>query len=194
MCGRYYVSDDTAREIEKVVREVDRKMAILNAGDVYPSDRASVLVSAENSPIVCDMNWGFPGYDGKSLLINAKAETALEKKTFKESVMHRRCVIPAGGFYEWNRKKEKFSFRRMDHAPLLFMAGCFNLYDGQNRFVILTTHANASMEPVHDRMPLILERNEIEDWLLDDGRGVELLQKESPLLTRSTDYEQMSLF
>lgn len=162
--------------------------------DVYPSDRASVLVSAENSPIVCDMNWGFPGHNGNSLLINARAETALEKKTFKESVMHRRCVIPAGGFYEWNWKKEKFSFRRMDHAPLLFMAGCFNLYDGKNRFVILTTHANVSMEPVHDRMPMILERNEIEDWLSDDGCAVELLQKESPLLERSTDYEQMSLF
>ncbi len=194
MCGRYYVSDDTAREIEKIVRNLDRKLAVCRSGDVSPSTMATVLVQPENSLAAADMKWGFPGYEGKSLLINARAESALEKRTFRESMRRRRCVIPASRFYEWNQKKEKFTFRRADHVPLLFMAGCYNLYDGKNRFVILTTQANASMASVHDRMPLILERSEMESWLTDDGCVETLLKKKPIALVCSTEYEQMSLF
>lgn len=194
MCGRYYVSDNTAREIEKMVQDLDRRLAVYHTGDVSPSVLATVLVQPENRLAAEDMIWGFPGYGGKNLLINARAESVLEKRTFQESVRQRRCVIPASGFYEWNKRKEKFTFRRADHAPLLFMAGCYNLYNGRNRFVILTTQANASMTPVHDRMPLILERNEVEQWLSDAGCVETLLKKEQPELVRSTEYEQMSLF
>lgn len=194
MCGRYYVSDNTAREIEKMVQDLDRRLAVYHTGDVSPSVLATVLVQPENRLAAEDMIWGFPGYDGKNLLINARAESVLEKRTFQESVRQRRCVIPASGFYEWNKRKEKFTFRRADHAPLLFMAGCYNLYNGRNRFVILTTQANASMTPVHDRMPLILEGNEVEHWLSDAGCVETLLKKEPPELVRSTEYEQMSLF
>ncbi len=194
MCGRYYISDDTAREIEKMVRDLDRKLAVCHSGDVSPSSTATVLIQPENLLTAADMKWGFPGYEGKSLLINARAESVLEKRTFQESVRRRRCVIPASGFYEWNKRKEKFTFWRADHAPLLFMAGCYNLYDDKNRFVILTTQANASIAPVHDRMPLILEKNEVGRGLSDDGCVEALLGKEPPELTRSTEYEQMSLF
>ena len=55
------------------------------------------------------MGWGFPRFDGRGLLINARAETAAERRTFRECVLHRRCVIPAKGFWEWNKFKEKFS-------------------------------------------------------------------------------------
>ncbi len=194
MCGRYCISDDTAREIEKIVRNLDRKLAVHHSGDVSPSAMATVLVQPGNLLTATDMKWGFPGYEGKSLLINARAESVLGKRTFQESVRQRRCVVPASGFYEWNRKKEKFTFRRADHVPLLFMAGCYNLYDGKNRFVILTTQANASMAPVHERMPLILERSEMESWLTDDGCVERLLKKEPSNLVYSTEYEQLSLF
>ena len=60
------------------------------------------------------MKWRFPGFTGKELLINARAESVLEKRTFQESVRHRRCVVPAKGFYEWNAKKEKYQFERLD--------------------------------------------------------------------------------
>ncbi len=108
MCGRYYVDDETAGEINKMIYRADGKV----------------------------------------------------KKTFRDSVEHRRIVIPAAWFYEWNRKKEKNIFYRKEQ-PVLFMAGIYKRYQGEERFVILTTKANASMEPVHDRMPLILEENEI---------------------------------
>ena len=192
MCGRYYVDDETAREIEKVVRDLDRKLQIERAGDIRPSDAALVLNAVAINLTAEQMNWGFPGFQGKGLLINARAEGVLEKKTFRESVLHRRCVIPAKGFYEWNKEKEKFSFER--NEPILFMAGCFNQFQGQNRFVILTTEANTSVSMVHDRMPLILEPQEVEDWVLDDYAVEFLLHKTPVLLDRKSDYEQMSLF
>ena len=103
------------------------------------------------------MQWGFPGFQGKGLLINARAEAILDKKTFRESVLHRRCVIPARHFYEWSKNKEKYTFQSPKQDDTLFMAGCYQIYNGQNRFVILTTQANASVAPVHERMPLLLE-------------------------------------
>ena len=139
------------------------------------------------------MIWGFPRFDSRGILINARAETAMERHTFKESVLHRRCVIPAKGFWEWNRSKEKFSFERLD-SQVLFMAGCYDCIDGQNRFVILTTEANSSVKPVHDRMPLILERNELESWVTDDNAVEYFLHKTPTLLERDAEYEQICLF
>lgn len=192
MCGRYYVEDETAREIEKIVRNLDRKLQIERAGDIRPTDSALVLNRKEYQIIPEKMNWGFPGYQGKGLLINARAESVLEKKTFRDSVLHRRCIIPAKGFYEWNGEKEKFCFEREE--PVLFMAGCFKQFQGQNRFVILTTQANSSVASVHERMPLILERQELEDWVLDD-RAVEFLLHKIPVaLRKQTEYQQISLF
>ena len=78
--------------------------------------------------------------------------------------------------------------------PVLFMAGCFNQFQGQNRFVILTTEANASVSMVHERMPLVLESKEIKDWVLDDDAVEFLLHKTPVSLNRKSDYEQIRLF
>lgn len=214
MCGRYYVDDETSREIEKILRNLNQnqkleqelelkleqkqeqklkqKQKLKHITDIRPSDSA-VVISRKNQMLVPErMNWGFPGFQGKGLLINARAEGVLDKKMFRESVLYRRCVIPAKGFYEWNRQKEKSSFETSE--PILFMAGCFKQFQGQNRFVILTTEANASVQMIHERMPLILEPHEVRDWILDDGATEFLLHKTPILLKRQSDYEQMSLF
>ncbi len=211
MCGRYYVDDDTAREIEKIIRQADEKlqresragvsqsMPRLSAGDIHPTEPAPVLVT-EHGAVGCRMlRWGMPGYVPKGsggkgqVIFNARCESAMDKPAFRDGIQSRRIVVPAAWFYEWNRRKEKNIFRRQD-SPVLFMAGCYNHYEDGDRFVILTTAANASMEPVHDRMPLILERDEIAGWLFDRSRTKELLEKKPCLLERKADYEQMSLF
>ena len=193
MCGRYYVDDETAREIEKIVRNLDRKLHVERTGDICPSQRA-VVIRGENEHLMADcMAWGFPRFDGKGLLINARAESATERKTFRDSVQHRRCIIPAKGFYEWDKSKEKFSYERRD-APVLYMAGCYNWYGDEERFVILTTEANSSVAPVHNRMPLILEPEELNDWVLDDKVTEYILHKTPVMLKSGTEYEQMSLF
>ena len=193
MCGRYYVDDETAREIEKLVRDLDRRLKMERTGDVFPSQNAIILKGEGNHLAAEQMRWGFPGFEKGKLLINARAETALERPTFRESVQDRRCIIPARGFYEWNKSKEKFIFERKE-TPVLFMAGCYNWYEGQERFVILTTDANSSVAPVHNRMPLILEPEELKDWVLDDLAIEFLLHKAPVLLEQRAEYEQMRLF
>lgn len=190
MCGRYYVDEDTAKEIQKVIRDLDRKLA-LEAGDVHPSEQAVVLTGKCPRLTADRMKWGFPQHDRKGLLINARAESALERITFRDSVRHRRCIIPAAHFYEWNKAKEKATFCRED-SPALYMAGIWNHFENGDRFVILTTQANASVAPIHERMPLILEKNELENWVYEDGYAEYLLRKTPVLLKRKQEYEQMT--
>ena len=192
MCGRYYVDDETAKEIEKIVRSVDEQLK-REAKDIHPTESAPVLVSSE-SGIKCEhYKWGFPGIMDKSLVINARSESAIEKKMFSEAVEHRRIVIPAAGFYEWNKHKEKSTFTRRD-SKVLYMAGIYSRYDDGNRFVILTTAANESMEPVHDRMPLILDKDDIVPWLTERSKTEVFLAKVPCQLERATEFEQMTLF
>ena len=195
MCGRYYMDDETTREIRRLVLKLDPKICSESdqTAAVFPSQKATVITGRGRHLEAEQMLWGFPRFDSRGILINARAETAMERHTFKESVLHRRCVIPAKGFWEWNRSKEKFSFERTD-SQVLFMAGCYDCIDGQNRFVILTTEANSSVKPVHDRMPLILERNELESWVTDDNAVEYFLHKTPALLEKDAEYEQICLF
>lgn len=200
MCGRYYVDDETAREINKIIQLTDEKVRKaasaniqLQAKDIHPTEAAPVLM-ATNQELNCKLQrWGFPGYQGKQVIFNARSESALEKKMFRDSVEYRRIVISATWFYEWNRNKEKNIFYRKE-KPVLFMAGIYSRYQDEERFVILTTEANASMEPVHDRMPLILEESEIIPWIFDGEKTKTLLHKVPCLLERRSNFEQMSLF
>lgn len=201
MCGRYYVDDETAKEIEKLIRQMSerkrweslRAVGRIVAGDIYPGKEAPVLSGSDGS-IGCGwQQWGFPGFEGKKRIFNARCESALDKPLFRDSVRRRRIMIPAAWFYEWNPRKEKNTFYRND-APILFMAGLSRRYEDGEHFVILTTTANASMAPVHERMPLILERQEIAEWMLDDTKTESILHKTPCLLERKTDYEQLSLF
>ena len=198
MCGRYYVDDETAEEIEKVIRLVDAKvhnradLTMLQAGDIQPAALAPVIAGRNHVIQLEIIRWGIPKDD--KLIINARTETVLEKKMFADSVERRRIAIPAAGFYEWNARKEKYTFRKKDKS-LMWFAGFYNLEQNEDRFVILTTAANASMQPVHDRMPLILDNNEIIPWILGDLHSYDNILKKVPeQLQKSTEFEQLSLF
>lgn len=198
MCGRYYVDDDTAREIEKLVRQVEEKVnGAKRSTDVFPSQTAPVISGCEEGLNASMKAWGYPGIQGKGLIINARAETVLEKRMFQEGIQHGRCIIPAAGFYEWNQAKEKLRFERPHvrnpEKEILLMAGIFQKKEGEDRFVILTTAANDSMKEIHDRMPLILEPDEIESWIFREDRTRELLQKKPGELCKSAEYEQIRM-
>ena len=193
MCGRYYVDESALREIQKLPGDLDWTRQEKYAGDVCPSQEALVIREQVGCLAVEKMIWGFPGFEKGRLLINARSESAFERRTFRDSFRHRRCIITAGGFYEWDKEKTKYSFERKD-GPVMFLAGCYNLYEDGHRFVILTTAANPSMEPVHDRMPLILEPGELKRWLLDDRAAEQILHNTAALLNVSTVYEQLRLF
>lgn len=216
MCGRFYIDDDTAREIERTVRKVDEQLKMQRmTGDIYPTQPAgviqtahkwgpheqSVLPAVPGELIMTAKKWGFPGMDGGRVIINARAETALERRMFRDSVLRRRIVVPASGYYEWNQSREKVTFTAGNpakgHRPcatsVLYMAGFYNRFGDEDRFVILTTAANDSVRDVHDRMPLILEADEVARWLQEDGQVEAFLHKKPKDLQRSQEFEQQIL-
>ena len=133
------------------------------AGDVHPTAASPVLVANGNRIVTEIQRWGLPRPQGSGRVINARAETALERLMFHSSVLERRCVIAANAFYEWDKAKYQYIFRPLN-GGCLYMAGLFDRVEDVNCFVILTTAANASMQGVHDRMPLILHREQVRPW------------------------------
>ena len=119
------------------------------------------------------MTWGLiPSWstDGEGF-INARAETLEEKPSFSESFRLRRCLIPADGFFEWERvgrSKRPFYFQLSDESQFAF-AGLWDQWRGRERSIkscaIITTPANELIEPLHDRMPAILGPESFEVWL-----------------------------
>ncbi len=195
MCSRYYFDNDTMKEILDIVEKTDARLRGMQGNrDIYPTDDAPVIIRNATGGIkLTRIKWGYPRMDGSGIIINARAESVLDKKMFEGGIRRRRAVIPAGYFYEWSRNKEKNTFRRKDRDTV-FMAGFYDLTDIGERFIIITTQANASMIKIHDRMPLILEKGQIKDWLLDDTAVDYLLRQAPILLDRETEYEQRTLF
>jgi len=197
MCGRYYIDDDTAREIERLVQKIDESLKKPNmpAGrDIHPGDLAPILIADHQGELCChQQRWGFPGMKNKQVIFNARSETVLEKKMFRQNMERRRAIIPAKWFYEWDDNKEKHIFYRKDQ-PIIFLAGIYGLYGDEERFVVLTTAANESMKPVHDRMPIILDRDELNVWTGNRDQAVNLLHKKICPLDSKTEFNQMSLF
>lgn len=117
-------------------------------------------------------------------MINARSETVTEKPSFREAFKKRRCIIPADGFYEWQRtggKKLPFFFQMKDERPFGF-AGLWERWQGVDKELvesctILTTRANEVLMPVHDRMPVILHPDDYELWLNVDERKVALVKE-----------------
>ena len=191
MCGRYYIDEEMASELEKLVHDIDMKIRNMDIkGDIRPSMTAPVIYQKDKHKRLDTFQWGFKKYQGNGLIINARAESVFEKKMFSSAVVNRRCIIPASGFYEWDSLKNKFHFTD-GHKKILYMAGIFRFEEENKHFVILTTSANSSMQPVHDRMPVILQEDMIDTWLLDDTVTQQILNKVPPVLSREAEVEQL---
>ena len=181
MCGRYSLT---------VPEEAIRQLFDLPAAgwmsprfNISPSQIAPVLRRDENSGrmVVDGMTWGLiPSWTKQSTggqkiqagQINARSETAAEKPTFRAAYRRRRCLIPADGFYEWQKiegGKQPNWICRADGAPFVF-AGLWETWGDSHgtevvSFAILTTEAADDIRPIHHRMPVILEKPEFEAWL-----------------------------
>lgn len=107
----------------------------------------------------------------KAPLINARSETIGQKPSFKMAFRENRCLVPADGFYEWVHSGKKLPYRfTLDDGSLFAFAGIWEKWQhpsGEiiNSFAIITTDANQLMAPIHDRMPVILDRSNFHSWL-----------------------------
>ncbi|MCI7813743.1 MAG: SOS response-associated peptidase [Robinsoniella sp.] len=193
MCTRYYVDETVLDQIQQTLNGIDNRLTSPKyAGDMLPTNYAPVIECVDGRLCLTEKKWGYPGIKPGSVVLNARAESVHEKRIFQDGIQHHRIVIPARHFYEWNKNKEKFTFHRQDF-DLLFFAGFSDMIENEPRFVILTTQANDSMVKVHDRMPLILEKEQIDDWLKKDDSVMPILHQTLALLNRWAEYEQQTL-
>lgn len=129
---------------------------------------------------VADMHWGIvphwakPGQFERPL-INARAETIHEKPSFRKLVARTRVIVPVNGFYEWRRSdgnKATFYFQSADQDALA-LAGIYQIdRDGKMQCCLITTEANSVMQPVHDRMPVLIPQQAMADWLQSEDNHV----------------------
>lgn len=173
MCGRFYID----MEIEEAVKaynflKIKNKNIFIKKGDIFPSDVVPVITQDKEFRM---MKWGYPI---RRIVINAKSETVMDKPFFKKSVYRKRCIIPANSFYEWKGEKgNKRKFRiAVKNTELFSMAGLYDTFIDNNgkeyeAFVIITAAANQEMSGVHDRMPVILTKEEENIWLESNDKA-----------------------
>lgn len=181
MCGRYVLySDKEQAEIKEIIEKVNRKHNfVVKKGDIYPSNMAPIYAPTpdQNGKSLEVMKWGYEVSFRKGLLINARSETILEKKTFKKDFLERRCIVPAIGFYEWDKEKNKYIFQAEDDEAL-YIGGVFRQHENESEYVILT---KAPVEPVvaiHDRMPVIIPHSKTEKWLYDANAAMGMVTQD----------------
>ena len=172
MCGRFFISeDDKAEEMQRIIDMLNRKAlegsALKTSGEIFPTDTVPVIANNKNlKPMPFAMEWGYMASDGRRL-INARSETASKKPTFRDSVLRRRCIIPASHYFEWEhhgKRKTKYAIRPVSNDPM-YMAGIYRREGDRFVFTILTREPAENIAFIHDRMPVILPYAAKDDWL-----------------------------
>lgn len=175
MCGRFILSLQLD-EIRRVLG-VESPPDWLPRYNIAPSQPAMVVAAADMQAVW--MRWGLvPGWAKDAAIgtkmINARAETLAEKPAFRQALARRRCLVPANGFYEWQklpggRGTQPLCFTLKDGNPFFF-AGLWENWrqpDGADylSFTLITCAPNSLMAPIHDRMPVILTPEQGQAWL-----------------------------
>ncbi len=173
MCGRFSLFDLLGLEIRFELSFLDILKPRYN---IAPSQDILAIINHEGLQAVY-FKWGLIPFWSKDIsssktLINARSETVDQKASFKQSFKRRRCLIPADGFYEWKKegnRKRPFRFTLKGGGVFSF-AGLWEGWaspEGEriNSCAILTTSANATVAPIHNRMPVILSREGEDTWL-----------------------------
>ena len=185
MCGRYnFINTGEDDMITSIVELMERSYpGEYKTGEIFPGDTAPAIILRQGKIVPVPAVFGFPGFEDGKLLINARAETAAQKKTFSQALRETRAIIPANGFFEWShdQTKTKYLFETTSRKAM-YLCGLYREMDGQRRFVILTREANESMKEIHNRMPVILEREQVRAYLTDDRAAQELLCGPAPML------------
>lgn len=194
MCGRF-TNKAKAEEIEKEfgVKRTSESAAVFEPRyNIAPSQMISVVLDrGAGERIVKVFKWGLvPSWAKDSeignRMINARAETLAEKPSFREAFRRRRCIIPTTGFFEWEKKssgaKQPFYFY-LKNKDVFGFAGLWEQWldktsgDLLETCTIITTEANQVLEPVHDRMPVILKPEDYDQWLDSKQGDANELQK-----------------
>lgn len=186
MCGRY-----TLKTPAKAVADyfgLSDPPSLTPRYNIAPTQAVATVRAEEAGRKLVLLRWGLvPSWaDDPKIgcsLINARAETAASKPAFRSAFRHRRCLILADGFYEWKKagtKKQPYFFSMREGQPFAF-AGLWERWEkGQEPMescTVLTTAANETVKPLHDRMPVILSPKDYDQWLDSNAQGIVALLK-----------------
>jgi putative SOS response-associated peptidase YedK len=175
MCGRYTLTSTSKELVERF--NLLWPLEISAHYNIAPSQRIPVVRAIEQGRELALLKWGLiPSWakDDKigNKLSNARGETVAEKPSFRSAFKSRRCLIPASGFYEWKTKEGvKYPwYISLKSGEIMAFAGLWETWhpkDGETieSCCIITTDANALMQPIHDRMPVILDPEQWTAWL-----------------------------
>lgn len=180
MCGRVNVSDHAG--VQRLLDFLDIPLnpeQFVPRYNIAPGAPLFTAYFPENSPAGAFMDWGIipvwakPGKFNRPL-INARAETIWEKPSFKNLVKNQRVIVPINGFYEWRREnnhKTAFHIQGDGETPLA-LGGIYQISkEGILQCCLVTTAANSAMSKVHDRMPVIINPDAMQDWLQTNDRA-----------------------
>ena len=192
MCGRFVQYSDP--EIYASQFDLDTLCEAKPRYNVAPTQPVlAIRGTDEGRRELVPLRWGLvpawsKGPDSRYSMINARAETVSSKPAYRDAFKHRRCLIPAEGFYEWKAEKDgktPFLIQRADARPFA-MAGLWERWrqaDGEllESCTIIVTDANSLVRDIHDRMPVILKEEDFATWLdPNNGDAEELLSMLKP--------------
>lgn len=181
MCGRFVIATPLVSIFEYFDIHDPRVNDVGPRFNVAPATPIYIVHDSGEARTLDTAHWGFTPTWAKSLddgprPINARAETVPTSRLFKRAFEQRRCLIPADGFYEWQarsgKRKQPYYIQRSD-GELLALGGIWEVWHGGDddavtSAAIITTAANAAVSELHDRMPLVIEQSDWDDWLLGD--------------------------
>lgn len=182
MCGRFMFDPTTNPELKKIQTLAATQGVTVKTGEVFPNDLTALVIDQDQQIKVVAMAWGWPGFKAGQKLINARSETVLQKSRFAQAFLTQRAVYPTNGFFEWTVDKQKVYFKYPNSTQPVYIAGFYAYFDGQPRSILLTTAPNASVAPVHNRMPLLLQKRQISSWLKDSSWAQAFLRQAMPPL------------
>lgn len=191
MCGRF-TNNAKPEQIKKEFKVGTKNPNLFQPRyNIAPTQMIDVVLEPDSERLLSQLKWGLVPSWAKdaeigSRMINARAETITEKPSFREAFRQRRCVIPASGFYEWQKMekgaKQPYYFYLKDKEVFGFAGLWEEWLDKTNgelfeTCTIITTGANEVLKPVHERMPVILKADNYDQWLDPKENDTDKLQK-----------------
>ncbi len=173
MCGRFTLHTEAGRLARQFVVQLDLDLA--PRYNIAPSQDVLAIRQGPAGREAVMLHWGLVPFWAREVktgyrMINARAETVAQKPAFRAAYRRRRCLVPADGFYEWRsgpRGKQPCHITLADGAPFA-IAGLWERWEGDGTLescTLIVTAANALVEPIHDRMPVILDPADYGAWL-----------------------------
>lgn len=187
MCGRFTLTV-TPDQLAMRFEAAEPEFGYVPRYNIAPGQNITAVIQSEGKNRIGQLKWGLVPHWAQDekigyKMINAKSETVAEKPAFKSAFLRKRCLIPADGFYEWQKTADggKQPMRiLLKHQDLFAFAGLYETWtapDGSklHTCTVLTTKPNGLVAPIHDRMPVILRREDEAIWLDREKQDAELL-------------------